>query len=341
MKLRSLKIFVEIAQAGSLSQAARTLSIAQPALSQLVANLEHEMGATLFHRRATGMELTSAGEMFLKYAKRISADFDQARIDVKHANEVPAGEVVVVIAAAIGNMIAPNLMLRAEELFPDMRITVKRVMSYPAAQLIRNGEVDVGIVPGAVSLPNVRAELAYVDDMVFAGAVGMPLDQPGPIDLAEACSAPLILPSKGHLSHRTVEQVAFDRGLEVNIRTRQDSSMLLRKLLDCGYGYTILPRAGMMEGVREGRLFVRPISDLTMVRQMYVVTNADRPNPAAIRAIRTMLWQELERLSAEGYVPLIAPRETSPDDYPVPRWDAQAMAQPARRAVRRDTAAGR
>jgi len=318
MKLRNLSAFVEIAHAGSLSRAAVTLGVAQPALSQLVANIEHEMGAALFHRRTTGMELTAAGEMFLKYAKKITADFEQARTDVRHASQTPTGEVVVVIAAALANFIAPPVMMRCERLFPDVRITVRRAMSYPAAQMIRAGEVDVGIVPGASSLANVRAELAYVDEMVFSGAVGMPLDLPGPIDFAEACAAPLILPSKGHLSHRTIEQVAFDRGLAVNLKTRQDSSMLLRKLLACGYGYTILPKVGMIEMEREGILFTRPISDLILARQMFMITSTDRPDTVAVRAVRALLWRELERLSLTGIVPPLAPRDASPDDYRLP-----------------------
>ncbi|MAU23375.1 MAG: hypothetical protein CMH13_23030 [Martelella sp.] len=318
MKLKNLNTFIEIAQAGSLSKAAGSLGIAQPALSQLVANLEHQLGATLFHRRTTGMELTPAGEMFLKYAKKISSDLEQARLDVKHASQVPAGEVSVVIAAAIANLLAPELMMRAEALFPDVKITVRRAMSYPAAQLIREGQVDVGIVPGAKSMSNVKAELAYIDEMIFAGGIGTPLDQPGPISFAEACRAPLVLPSQGHLTHRTIDQVAFDRGLHLNLRTRQDSSSLLRKLLACGYAYTIMPRAGMLEGVREGKLFIRQIPDLPLTRQMFVITSTDRPNSAAVRAVRTLLWQQLERLSAEGIVPSLVPREPSPNDYPIP-----------------------
>ena len=317
MKLRNLNTFIEIAQAGSLSKAAGSLGVAQPALSQLVANLEHAMGATLFHRRTTGMELTPAGEMFLKYAKKISADFEQARLDVKHASQVPAGEVSVVIAAAISNLVAPELMMRAAALVPDVKITVRRAMSYPAAQLIREGQVDVGIVPGAKSMPNVKAELAYIDEMTFAGGIGMPLDQPGPITFAEACGAPLVLPSQGHLTHRTIEQVAFDRGLHLNLRARQDSSSLLRKLLACGYAYTIMPRAGMLEGVREGKLFIRQIPDLPLTRQMFVITSTDRPNSAAVRAVRTLLWQQLARLNAEGFIPALMPRESTPDDYPI------------------------
>lgn len=325
MKLRNLTIFIEIAHAGSLSKAAGSLGIAQPALSQLVANLEHAMGARLFHRRTTGMELTPAGEMLLKYAKKISADFEQARLDVKQASQVPTGEVSVVIAAAIANLLAPELMIRAEALFPEVRITVRRAMSYPAAQMIREGLVDVGIVPGAKSMPNVKAELAYIDDMIFAGGAGMPLDRPEPIEFAEACRAPLVLPSQGHLTHRTIDQLAFDRGLHLNLRTRQDSSSLLRKLLACGYAYTIMPRAGMLEGVREGKLFIRQIPDLPLTRQMFVITSTDRPSSAAVRAVRTLLWQQLERLNVEGFVPQLAPREPSPDDYPIPaitRMDA-------------------
>ena len=78
-----------------------------------------------------------------------------------------------------------------------------------------------------------------------------------------------------------------------------------------------MPRAGMLEGVREGKLFIRQIPDLPLTRQMFVITSTDRPNSAAVRAVRTLLWQQLARLNAEGFIPALMPRESTPDDYPI------------------------
>ena len=64
-----LAYFVEVAEAGQISRAARTLYIAQPALSQSISRLERQVGVDLLVRHPRGVSLTPAGAVFLEKAK--------------------------------------------------------------------------------------------------------------------------------------------------------------------------------------------------------------------------------------------------------------------------------
>lgn len=71
MNILHLKYALEVANSGSVNKAAETLFIAQPNLSRSIKELENDLGITIFDRSSKGMKLTSEGEEFIKYARKI------------------------------------------------------------------------------------------------------------------------------------------------------------------------------------------------------------------------------------------------------------------------------
>src|ERR1700693_5875667 len=79
MKLRHLRYFIAVAEAGSLTVAAqRMLHTSQPSLSRQIRDLEDEVGAQLLTRRARGIELTPAGRAFLEHARSVLSQVEAA-----------------------------------------------------------------------------------------------------------------------------------------------------------------------------------------------------------------------------------------------------------------------
>jgi LysR family hca operon transcriptional activator len=79
MELRHLRYFVAVAEAGSLTvAAARILHTSQPSLSRQIRDLEDEVGAQLLTRRARGIELTPAGQVFLEHARLVLSQIEAA-----------------------------------------------------------------------------------------------------------------------------------------------------------------------------------------------------------------------------------------------------------------------
>jgi len=71
MTLQQLKYVVEVAERGSITEAAKALFIAQPSLSAAVRELEEEAGITIFLRNSRGILLTQEGAEFLGYARQV------------------------------------------------------------------------------------------------------------------------------------------------------------------------------------------------------------------------------------------------------------------------------
>jgi DNA-binding transcriptional LysR family regulator len=78
LELRQLRYFVAVAEEGQLTRAANRLSMAQPALSQAIAQLERQVGVKLLERHARGIALTPAGDALLEKARATIAAADEA-----------------------------------------------------------------------------------------------------------------------------------------------------------------------------------------------------------------------------------------------------------------------
>src|ERR1700759_1887487 len=106
MQFRQLRYFVKIVEAGSFSRAASIVHVAQPALSQQVAELEERLGVALLQRSARGVRPTAAGEIFYREASAILRQLDQVPATARSDPDQPEG----VVNLGLVSSLAPGLV---------------------------------------------------------------------------------------------------------------------------------------------------------------------------------------------------------------------------------------
>ncbi len=79
MSLAQIEYFVAVAEEGQLTRAALRLHLSQPPLTRQIKSLEEELGAPLFVRTRSGMVLSPAGVTFLRHARRVLTEVEQAK----------------------------------------------------------------------------------------------------------------------------------------------------------------------------------------------------------------------------------------------------------------------
>ena len=120
MNLKTLKYFLAIAETGSMSAAARTLFVAQPALSLQVSNLEAELGVSLFVRSVKGVTLTGAGTKLIDHARAITRQVEAAKDHVSSDSFSPRGEVRLVIDGSKAYTLLAPLLQRCAAQYPSI-----------------------------------------------------------------------------------------------------------------------------------------------------------------------------------------------------------------------------
>jgi DNA-binding transcriptional LysR family regulator len=121
-RLRAMKVFVRVAELGSLSAAARSLSTTQPTVSKLIASLEGTVGVRLLERGPARVVLTEEGLRFLDSAARLLEDYDEAVAALDERSREPRGRVRIAAPVALGELKLNPMMLRALQQYPELEI---------------------------------------------------------------------------------------------------------------------------------------------------------------------------------------------------------------------------
>ncbi|MEU6479926.1 LysR family transcriptional regulator [Streptomyces sp. NPDC047017] len=148
LELRQLRYFAAVAEAGTVTEAARRLRIAQPSLSQQVKLLERRVGAPLFRRLPRGMELTEAGRLLLDGTEQALRALGAA---VSAARAVP-----VTAAVGVCRGVPQDVLHRAERLLTaarPLRLAYEQVDSAHQGEALRGGALAFGILRGPADDP--------------------------------------------------------------------------------------------------------------------------------------------------------------------------------------------
>ena len=144
LDLRALRSFVAVASAGSISSAAQSLHIAQPALSVQIKQLEEQLGAALFDRHPRGVVPTAVGERLLGHAVEILRRVDVAYDDLRQAVDQPSGRVALALPQSVANFVTVPLVQAVVRQWPLIQLQMVELSSGYIPQQLLHGGLQVG-----------------------------------------------------------------------------------------------------------------------------------------------------------------------------------------------------
>jgi DNA-binding transcriptional LysR family regulator len=146
ISLKKIRYFIATAEAAQVSQAGIRLGVSQSAITAAVQQLEAELGATLFERRAHGMSLTVAGARFLQQARRIMSAVNEAvRMPLTEDTTV-SGRVRVGVTYTVAGYFLPRHHARFVRTYPRLRLELIELPRAAIEQGLRDGELDIAVM---------------------------------------------------------------------------------------------------------------------------------------------------------------------------------------------------
>ncbi|MBN1333952.1 MAG: LysR family transcriptional regulator [Synergistales bacterium] len=146
MIFRQLESFIAVLEKGSISGAAASLGISQPAVSKHVAKLEEELGVKLFKRGHKCSVLTPEGEIVYKYAKQIHKSLEDVAREVAESSDQFTGEVRISASSIPGDFVLPGILVQFSRLYPKVAVDVIISDSATALESIVSRKVDIAII---------------------------------------------------------------------------------------------------------------------------------------------------------------------------------------------------
>ncbi len=253
--LRQLQFFVAAAEAGSVSGAARALSISQSSVTEAVRALEDDLGVILFDRQARGLLITHKGSAFLRHARQILADVATARTAFRDEAETATGRLSLGVTSLVAGYVLSDILSRFRRAFPQVELNVIEDNGDYLQHLLIGGELDVAVLLTS----SVRDRMAlHVETLLVSPyrlwlPLGHPLAQQEAIALEELAGQPLIQLMVDEIEESTRRlTAALPVKPEIAFRTR--SVEAVRSLVATGAGLAILPslvyRPWSLEGDR-------------------------------------------------------------------------------------------
>ncbi|MCZ2256930.1 LysR family transcriptional regulator [Sporosarcina sp. G11-34] len=168
MELRHLRYFIAVAEELHFGRAAERLQISQPPLSLQIKQLETNLGVSLFSRTRQRVELTSAGESFLKNSYKIIRFIEKACEESKSVGRGESGQLILAFTGAIGFELLPTILRAYHDKYPDVNIILKQMTTSDQIVSFRNNEIDVGLIVLPVLSESLNIELLHEEPYIVA-----------------------------------------------------------------------------------------------------------------------------------------------------------------------------
>ena len=214
MNLKQAQYMTAIAQAGSLTAAAKNLFVSQPYLSQVLKQVEEENGVTLFDRSVSPFRITYAGELYLAAAEKIIAvnlQLENQLSEVKHESK---GRIRLGISVSRAVQVMPLVLPQFTGKYPNVTLELTESGSVKLGELLRSGSIDLALAASESTNPELAYELIERETIgLLAGRtsyLAQNFESGTPISLQDAARDKFVFLTQGH-SARVIQNQLFQK----------------------------------------------------------------------------------------------------------------------------------
>lgn len=299
--LVQLRTFVAVAEEQHLTRAAERIHVSQSAASAHVRAVEETLRTQLFIRTNRSLELTHAGQLLFRRAKKL---LNEATLFTSFAREMK-GEVDGTLAiGSSGDPLASRIgqvVASLRETHPMVNMDMRVRPSSGIRQGLKNGELDIGVLLDRPTDPSIHHyELATVHFRI-AGPVAW-RERIEKANWAELASLPWITPGDSSMAYASMMVQMFnERGLEPNSVALFDNAVVARTLAQAGVGMMLMREEQAEQGEKEGLLALSPLARPSYA--LYYAHLAARRNDPLVRAFMeaaTAAWPNLRLYEHSG-----------------------------------------
>jgi LysR family transcriptional activator of glutamate synthase operon len=245
MDLRQLRYLVALADEGNFTRAAAREHIAQPALSQQIRRLEHELGLALVERTTRRVALTDPGRMLVARARSILTDVEAALAEMESLRGSFSGRVSIGAMHTMGPVDVSLVLALFHGRHPGVELTVREQSSEELAELLRLDELDLAFLSVTERIESHGLGLAQLvsEELVAIVPRQHRLGSRRRIRLDQLAAEEFISYREGSRLRELLVSAAARAGFEPKITLESNESRRVRRLVSRGVGVAILPRS--------------------------------------------------------------------------------------------------
>jgi DNA-binding transcriptional LysR family regulator len=302
---RQLRVFIEVAQLGSVTRAAAALHLTPPAVSMQIKEVESQVGLPLFDRQGRQISLSTAGEYFLVHAKRLLSTLRDAENGMARFKRLDHGLLTVGMVST-AKYFVPRLLADFKKDHP--RIDLRLVVAGNREQLVARmqaGEVDLSVMGRPPKELATRAEAFAAHPMVFICPPDHPLLTIGQPPVQALAPYPFIVREQGSGTRTAMQKFFGEHRFDPQITMEMSSNETIKQAVMAGMGVSFLSLHTLGLELRCGLLSLLDIEGTPVMRTWNVVHLQSKVLSPAAEAFRYFIIEAGERLLIAHDTPLL------------------------------------
>jgi LysR family transcriptional regulator, transcriptional activator of the cysJI operon len=269
MNFRHLRIFLTVCEVGNMTQAAKKLYMAQPTVSQTIAELEKYYEVRLFDRLNHKLYLTAAGERLQTYAHHILNLSEQARKELADLNQ--GGLVRIGASLTVGAYLLPDLVIAFREQSPAVEIFTLVDNTTVIEQKILEDQLDLGIVEGPVTSPHIVEEIYADDHLVFIASPRHLLANKENITVRELANQPFIVREAGSGTQTIFEHVMQASEVPWKVAGVYNNNEAIKQAVIADLGLAVVSEIAVADEMGQGKLVALSVQGVSLKRKFNLI----------------------------------------------------------------------
>ncbi|BBU30568.1 LysR family transcriptional regulator [Burkholderia sp. THE68] len=290
--LHSLRLFIVVAELGSLTRAADRTSMTLSAVSKRIADLERSTGCTLLLRQPRGVELTAAGKGLLAHARQVVERVNRMANEMSDYAVGVRGHVRMwANTSAIVQFLPRDVRVFLAD-NPSVKISLEERLSGDIVLAVSNGDADIGIFADNVPAPNIDKTVYRQDRLVLLVPNAHPLASHEEVAFVDTLDFEYVGLNEGSSLLARLLDAAFSAERTLKVRIQVSSFDGICRMIEQGLGIGVLPEAAVRTEILAAGLRPVHLVDDWADRTLWIGTRSrDALSPEAARLFDFMSAQ--------------------------------------------------
>ncbi len=250
MRLRHIEVFHEIYRLGSMTRAARSLSVSQPSISKVLAHAEQQIGFQLFVREGNRLIPTPAAQRLYPHAAEVFDALERTRRVAGNLRESADGAIRLAFTPALGTALIPDILTRFQGAHPGVFFSLQTLHMDGIANSLDDGSIDLGLALAPPDNPELEATILARDELVFIAPSTMKLPKGSTIRWEELATRNLIALDDRSPLGKLVSGALAEHQVQPTFIASAETYQLAGALVERGLGAAVVDRLTAADALR-------------------------------------------------------------------------------------------